>query len=274
MSREKAEQACVEAGKCSVDQFRYRSEKCLWRINCYKDCYPVILKACAIEDDVKKNNQRKLIVFLNAKDDDGASIGVKRSREAAFNGSYVELDEDMDVSFKSVDSSVMYLDEPPEVIELKRALTGAQMEINALQEDKTQLELALAESKKQVTCVQAELEKEKERTKERKFWGKEKVARHRRGSGMQWRSEMRDASLKSLAVGIQATTVEKVLKNVAHGLGVSPDDVPKVATINKWRDVDLVCLNQNQLRQFLERSSRLTLCLDDASFKDHKVRIL
>ena len=36
---------------------------------------------------------------------------------------------------------------------------------SALQEDKTQLELALAESKKQVTCVQAELEKEKERTK-------------------------------------------------------------------------------------------------------------
>ena len=141
-----------------------------------------------------------------------------------------------------------------------------------LEENEIKLKTALAESKQHVTCLKSELEKEKESKKEKAFWGKEKVPReNKRGSSLQWRSVMKDASIKCLATGTEVTSICKVLGNVAHGLGVPPQDVPCPSTLRVWRRDDMAVLNKAQRADFLSKATRLTLCLDDAAYQDHKV---
>ena len=143
-----------------------------------------------------------------------------------------------------------------------------------MKENEIKLKTALAESKQHVTCLKSELEKEKEKKREKPFWGKEKVPRvDKRGSSLQWRPVMRDATIKCLATGTEVTSIHKVLVNVAHGVGVPPEDVPCASTLREWRRTDMAVLNEHQLADFLGSTTQLILCLDDASYKDHKVRL-
>lgn len=144
--------------------------------------------------------------------------------------------------------------------------------VSALKEENSALKTSLAEEKELVTCLRAQLEKEREK-EGIKFWQKEKVRREdRRGSSSQWRGEMKDACMKSLAIGIEGTSVRNVAVNIAHGLGLTPDHVPSLSTLNLWRQVDLRALNREHLVGFLTSSRSLTLCLDDAAYHGHKVR--
>ena len=128
MSRKGSEKACVEAGECTVKQFRVRSEKGQWKKNCFRRCYEAILTKFGIENDRRKHNRDSIIAFLNAKDIEGRlvddiEIGEQR---AHFDHSYAEQESDGegDVSMTSIS-----LDEPEEVLKLKRALTEAKLEI-------------------------------------------------------------------------------------------------------------------------------------------------
>ena len=140
MSRKGSEKACVEARECTAKQFRARSEKGMWKKNCYRRCYDAIFIKFGIENDRRNNNRARLIAFLNAKDIDGRlvdEIEIGEQREH-FEHSYAESpDEDeeeaetsRDVTKESLNTSVQSLDEPQEVLQLKRALTEANLEIN------------------------------------------------------------------------------------------------------------------------------------------------
>ena len=127
MSRDGAEKACVKAGVCSLQQFRTRSENKRWTKDGYKACYTAILSEFDIEDDRRKHNRRSLVAFLNgesAGQELGVAAGVKRRASCDHSYAEGESDGEGDVSMTSIS-----LDEPEEVLVLKRALTDAKLEI-------------------------------------------------------------------------------------------------------------------------------------------------
>ena len=57
---------------------------------------------------------------------------------------------------------------------------------------------------------------------------------------------------------------------IAQAMKINDDSVPSLSLINDWRQNDLSVLNDRQLDTFLENAESITVCLDCASFSDHK----
>ena len=126
----------------------------------------------------------------------------------------------------------------------------------------------------QVTCAKGVIKAQRENSEPCQFWHKTKgKIRKQGGRALCYSKPMKDAVLKSLARGVESTSVHRVMTYVAEGLNIDADAVPSLSLINEWRQTDLSVLNDRHLHEFLSSADSITVCLDFASFSDHKASI-
>ena len=127
IERKEIEKVLNDRGLCSSDQFASRCGNKRWRVGSYIDCINAIFDHYGIVDD-RGNETTKLVTFLNGKLPH-RELGPKRRH---VDWSMAESSEEeegfgpttMDIST----TSVLSLDENPEVLELKRQLCEAKKE--------------------------------------------------------------------------------------------------------------------------------------------------
>ena len=125
-----------------------------------------------------------------------------------------------------------------------------------------------------VTCSKRIISAQRENSETRQFWHKTNgPIRSQGGRARCYSKPMKDAVLKSLARGVESTSVHRVMTYVAEGLNIDADAVPSLSLINEWRQTDLSVLNDRHLHEFLSSAESITVCLDCASFSDHKASI-
>ena len=131
VERRKIEKLLNERKLCTVDQFRTRSLNKRWKKDCYKQCYQAVFSYYGIVED-RSNERDKLIGFLNCGKDpeeDTCQIGPKRRH---IDYSMAESDDDGgDIHDVSMDT-VMSLDEPEEMLALKRQVIQLRIELKGL----------------------------------------------------------------------------------------------------------------------------------------------
>ena len=119
------------SGDCSVEAFHVRTKKGRWRVDIYQKCYETILAHYGIKKDDEGSNVRSVVRFLRSGDDQGEIGSKKRKRDdvSMVESSDDEAEEqDQDVSM----TSVMSLDEPQEVLFLKRKLAEKTKELKGM----------------------------------------------------------------------------------------------------------------------------------------------
>ena len=127
IEKKKVEKLLKERNLCSSEQFWIRSSKRRWRKNAYKSCISAIFDHYGIPDD-RGTNEDKLIPFLNDKDAKSVEIGPKR-RHVDY--SMAESEDEGDIHDVSMDT-VMSLDEPEEMLALKRQVIQLRIELKGL----------------------------------------------------------------------------------------------------------------------------------------------
>ena len=123
------EKILATSGDCSVEDFAARTSKGRWHVERYQKCYVTVLAHYGIDNN--QNNARSVVRFLKSGDAQGEIGPKKRKRDDV---SMVESsddegeEQDHDVSM----TSVMSLDEPQEVLFLKRKLAEQTKELKGM----------------------------------------------------------------------------------------------------------------------------------------------
>ena len=91
------------------------------------------------------------------------------------------------------------------------------------------------------------------------------------GRALEWSEPMQTLVMQCLSHGIEATSINNVLQSLSFALCQKTVKVPSVTQINHWRGYVLPAHIHRQTVAFVEQASTLTVCLDCASFRDHKI---
>ena len=121
---------------CSLEDFREICKDQKWSVKSYRLGLEGILNSFGIEIDRRKNHIKALVNFLNTKPDKatpktlGRDIGGKK-RKREDTSMVISSDEEEGFAPSRMDisaSTVMSLDEDPEILELKRLLCESEKE--------------------------------------------------------------------------------------------------------------------------------------------------
>ena len=141
----------------------------------------------------------------------------------------------------------------------------------AIEEENAELRETNEALKREVTCLKGKMSGEREKSGLSVFWTKTPGRiRSQGGRALSYGKPLKDAVLQCLARGVESTSVQRVMTKLARGMTLDDASVPSLSLINDWRQNDLAVLNDRQLNQFLSDAESLTVCLDCASFSDHK----
>ena len=103
------------------------------------------------------------------------------------------------------------------------------------------------------------------------FFSKDKtVARSQGGASIKWNNELKMTCLRIMSRSIECSSIRTSLKFVTEGMKLSCQ-VPSLSTLHSWRHNDLAVHVRRQSAKFIASATELTIAVDDAAYKDHKV---
>ena len=144
----------------------------------------------------------------------------------------------------------------------------------ALEAENAELKTANSSLQAEVTCAKGIIATQRENSEPSRFWSKTAgPIRKQGGRSSQWSESLKVSVLKCLARGIEVSSIRRVMLNIVAGMKLAVDVVPSASSMCEWRQNDLSVINDRQLRSFLEKTQTLTICLDCASYSDHKVHL-
>ena len=112
--------------------------------------------------------------------------------------------------------------------------------------------------------------KEREKTCESFFEKDKTLVRSQGGKSIKWNDAMKITCLRIMSRSIEVSSIRTSLKYVSEGMNL-PCRVPSLSTLHSWRNNDLEVHVRRQSAKFIVEATELTIAVDDAAYKDHKV---